>query len=119
MKAVCLGLWFVLASIIAFGQDASIFIDRQEAKASVEFSFEKVEQVMLQVSGLAPSSDFTVIIKKSGIRLSKQSFKADKKGEIDAQIKIPNQEGKAEALLTYTTSQSNTIEKRLKINIVD
>ena len=86
--------------------------------ATEEITLHRNDTLEIMVRDLAPATSVVIQAEKGGINLSKKAFYANKKGELDLEIRLGNKKMKGKAKLLYTPSDGNRKQREVHI-IVD
>ncbi len=82
-----------------------------------EITFHTGDTLEITVRDLAPATSVVIKAAKGGINVSKKAFYANKKGELDLEIRLGNKRMKGKAKLYYTTSDGKRRQTEVHIII--
>lgn len=82
-----------------------------------EIEFERDLTLSISVRNLRPSSNVWFKAEKTGMKLASQTFKANKKGELDLEVKTGKRKGGATGEIHYYAADGTKFVKRMKVKI--
>ncbi|MBX3102118.1 MAG: hypothetical protein KF690_06400 [Bacteroidetes bacterium] len=98
-------------------EEAEVRVNEKLTPLTEEMTFEKSQKLDIWVKYLKPYSKVHVEISKAGKVLSRQSFDANEKGELNLEINTGNQKIGGTAELRYTTSSGKNLTRNFRVMV--